>query len=74
MTKIALTGADFADLAAGDSFNTLCEDGEEIILDGDDFTDADITTLATGGEVEYEDRDGSYTITAPEAPWTGHRT
>lgn len=72
-TKIALTGADFADLAAGFSFNTLTEEGAEIVLAGADFTDADITKLAMGGEVEYSDRDGNYLVTAPEEPWAGHR-
>ena len=73
MTRISLSGADFADLAAGLIFNTLVEDGAEIILDGRDFDDGEIAVLATGDEVEYQGPGGTYTISAPEAPWAGHR-
>lgn len=73
MTKIALSGADFADLAAGYSFNTVTEDGDEVVLYGDDFTDTEISRLAAGEEVEHDSGRDTYLISAPEAPWAGHR-
>lgn len=73
LTKIALTGADFADLAAGYSFNTMTEDGDEIVLYGDDFSDAEISKLAAGETVEHDSGRDSYLISAPEEPWVGHR-
>jgi cold shock CspA family protein len=74
MTYIVLTGADLADLAAGLRFNTLDANGEEVIVDGSDFSTDEIKALSEGGKVEWDAGDDVYTVTAPEESWAGHRS
>jgi cold shock CspA family protein len=69
MDRIELTGADLSDLAAGFSFNAMAESGEEVAIDGSEFSTAEIAALAQGKEVEYE----GFTLTSDGSAWAGHR-
>jgi hypothetical protein len=70
MTVIALTGADLADLAAALSFTTLDEDGEEVLIDGREFSTEQVARLADGDEVCWD----GYLLSAPQGAWAGHRS
>ena len=70
--RVELTDADFFDLAAGLSFNTLGSGGVEVILYGDDLTEDEIGALVDGKEVTYEGREGDYVLSAGDAPWGGN--